>query len=134
MSVATSGGEYFQVSFTESDDSDDAYFLPQRQVESYDGGSFYIESHERTLYGHYKISRAELGRSVLRLELASTPPKLSRSDSRPIMLVMMVMIIKSWQLLVPVAVPDRENLIDENQQRVSDRHQSWWLLTSRSGG
>ena len=71
VSVASSGGEYFQVSFTDSDDSDDAYFLLQRQFESYDGGFFYIESHERTLCGHFKIRRAELGRSRLRLELAS---------------------------------------------------------------
>jgi hypothetical protein len=73
VSVASSGGEYFQVSFTDSDDSDDAYFLLQRQFESYDGGFFYIESHERTLCGHFKITRAVLGRSVLRLELASKP-------------------------------------------------------------
>jgi hypothetical protein len=75
VSVASSGGEYFQVSFTDSD-SDDAYFLLQRQFESYDGGFFYIESHERTLCGHFKVRRAELGRSILRLELASKPGEM----------------------------------------------------------
>ena len=73
VSVASSGGEYFQVSFTDSDDSDHAYFLLQRQFESYDGGFFYIESHERTLCGHFKIRRAELGRNIFRLELACEP-------------------------------------------------------------
>jgi len=76
VSVASSGGEYFQVSFTDSDDSDHAYFLLQRQFESYDGGFFYIESHERTLCGHFKIRMAELGRSVLRLEVASEPAEM----------------------------------------------------------
>src|ERR1700680_1924850 len=75
-SVASSGGEYFQVSFTDSNDSDDAYFLLQRQFESYDRGFFHIESHERTLCGHVKIRRAELGRSLLRLELASNPAEV----------------------------------------------------------
>lgn len=76
VSVASSGGEYFQVSFRDSNDSDDAYFLLQRQFESYDGGFLYIESHERTLCGHVKIKRAELGRSLLRLELASKPAEI----------------------------------------------------------
>jgi hypothetical protein len=76
VSVASSGDEYFQVSFTDGDDSDHAYFLLQRQFESYDGGLFYIESHERTLCGHFKIRGAELGRSMLRLELASKPAEM----------------------------------------------------------
>jgi len=76
VSVASSGGEYFQVSFTDSDDSDHAYFLLQRQFESYDGGFFYIESHERTLCGHFKIRGAELGRNILRLEVASKPAEM----------------------------------------------------------
>jgi len=75
VSAATSGGEYFQVSFTASENSDDAYFLLQRQFESYDRGFFYVESHERTLCGHSKIRRAELGRNIFRLELACEPAK-----------------------------------------------------------
>jgi hypothetical protein len=39
LSVASSGGEYFQVSFEESE-GDRAYSLIQRQFESYDGGLF----------------------------------------------------------------------------------------------
>jgi hypothetical protein len=73
VSVASSGGEYFQVSFADDQDSDDEYFLIQRQFESYDGGFFYLESHERTLCGHFKIRRARLGRNMFRLELACQP-------------------------------------------------------------
>jgi hypothetical protein len=69
VSVASSGGEYFQVSFEEDQDSDSAYFLIQRQFESDDGGSVYVESLDRTLCGHFKIRSARLGRNTLRLEL-----------------------------------------------------------------
>jgi hypothetical protein len=75
VSVASSGGEYFQVSFEESGDSDHAYFLIQRQFESDDGGLFYIESHEEKLCGHFKIALAELGRDIFRLQLACEPAK-----------------------------------------------------------
>jgi hypothetical protein len=73
VSVDSSGGEYFQVSFEDDPDSDSAYFLIQRQFESYDGGLLYLESHQRTLCGHFKIRRARLGRNMFRLELASEP-------------------------------------------------------------
>jgi hypothetical protein len=72
LSVASSGGEYFQVSFEESE-GDRAYSLIQRQFESYDGGLFYVESHIRKLCGHFKIRRAELGRNTFRLEVACEP-------------------------------------------------------------
>jgi hypothetical protein len=41
--------------------------------ESYDGGLFYLECHERTLRGYSKIGRAQLGRNMFRLELAGEP-------------------------------------------------------------
>jgi hypothetical protein len=53
LSVASSGGEYFQVlfaqeedRFAQDEDRDDAYFLFQRQFESPDGGRVYVESHD----------------------------------------------------------------------------------------
>jgi hypothetical protein len=73
VSVASSGGEYFQVSFEDDPDRDSAYFLIQRQFESYDGGLFYLECHERTLCDHFQVRRAQLGRNMFRLELASEP-------------------------------------------------------------
>ena len=73
VSVASSGGEYFQVSFGEGEGSDRAYFLIQRQFESYDGGIFYLESHEIDLCGHFKITHAQLARDSLRLQVACEP-------------------------------------------------------------
>ena len=82
VSVASSGGEYFEVSFAEieegeeSEECDHAYFLIQRQFEDYDGGLFYIESHEEKLCGHFKITRAELGRDTFRLQVACEPAEV----------------------------------------------------------
>ena len=75
VSVASSGGEYFQIHFSDKQDSDDTYFLIQRQFESPDGGRVYVESHEQMLCGHYKIRNAELRRDVFRLEIICQPPE-----------------------------------------------------------
>jgi hypothetical protein len=75
VSVAESGGEYFQVSFADDEESDDSYFLVQRQFESPDHGRLYVESHLRTLSGHFRIRRAELERGLFRLEIMCQPPE-----------------------------------------------------------
>ena len=75
VSVASSGDEYFQVHFSDKRDSDDAYFLIQRQLESPDGGRVYIECHEEKLCGHYKIRNAELRRDMFRVEIICQPPE-----------------------------------------------------------
>jgi len=80
--VASSGGEYFQVSFNDKAGSDDTYFLIQRQFEDDDGGSFYVESHERTFCGRSRIRKAELGKDWLRLQITSRPPKLAQITFR----------------------------------------------------
>jgi hypothetical protein len=58
VSVASSGDEYFEVSFDAGDDDDSPYFLMQRQLESPDGGVVYIESHEEALCGHFRVRKA----------------------------------------------------------------------------
>lgn len=78
VSIASSGGEYFQVSFAEREDSDDEYFLIQRQFESPDGGRVYVESHRPTLCGHFRIRRAELRRDMFRLDLICQPAETVR--------------------------------------------------------
>jgi len=76
VSVSSAGDEYFQVSFDACEDDGGSeyvehdYLLIQRQFESYDGGLYYLESHDEELCGHFKIRRATLGRGFLRLELA----------------------------------------------------------------
>jgi hypothetical protein len=37
---------------------------------------FYVESHERTFCGHFRIRKAELGKDWLRLQIMSQPAKL----------------------------------------------------------
>ena len=75
VSVAESGGEYFEVSFEDPEESDDRYFLVQRQFESPDHGRLYVESHLRRLSGHFRIRRAELERGLFRLEIMCQPPE-----------------------------------------------------------
>ncbi len=75
VSVDESGGEYFQVSFADDENSDDNYLLVQRQFESPDHGWLYVESHLRTLCGHFRIRRAELERGLFRLEIMCQPPE-----------------------------------------------------------
>jgi hypothetical protein len=75
VSVAESGGEYFQVSFADDEESDDSYFLVQRQFEPPDHGRLYVESHRRTLSGHFRIRGAELKRGLFRLEIMCQPPE-----------------------------------------------------------
>ena len=75
VSVAESGGEYFQVSFADEKESEESYFLAQRQFESPDYGQVYIESHLPMLSGHFTIRRAELARGLFRLEIMCQPPE-----------------------------------------------------------
>jgi len=75
VSVAESGGEYFQVSFADDEESDRSYFLLQRQFESPDHRRVYVESHLRTPSGHFRIRRAELERGLFRLEIMCQPPE-----------------------------------------------------------
>ena len=70
------GGRIRNILFTMGDDTDDLYFLIQRQFESHDGGLLYIESHQQSLSGHFKIKAAHLDSNMLRLELASKPTKM----------------------------------------------------------
>ncbi len=79
VSVASAGDEYFEVSFDarpDWTDGDTPYFLLQRQFESPDGGRVYIECHQRELCGHVRVSHAVLSAGLLRLELASRPPRV----------------------------------------------------------
>lgn len=72
-SVAESGDEYFQVLFADAKDSDDRYFLMQRQFESPDYGRVHVESHLPLLSGHFRIKKAQLERGCFRLEIMSQP-------------------------------------------------------------
>jgi hypothetical protein len=85
VSVASSDGEYFQISFAESEeseggeDTDRPYFLIQRQFESYDGGLFYLESHETRLCGHFKILLDELAAGTVYSQNSWTAARGDRS-------------------------------------------------------
>lgn len=76
VSASEQGGEYFQVLFEEEGESDDAYFLIQRQFEIPDDGSCYVETHKEEARGRFKIRQARLSRNRLQIRL----PHLSEAE------------------------------------------------------
>jgi hypothetical protein len=119
VSVASSGDEYFQVSFDEieageeSEEFDHAYFLIQRQFEDYDGGLFYLESHETKLCGHFKIIGAELTRDTLRLQVACKPTetvqiRFQAGNAR----------YRALKRILKIIMPARILSIEEDRRRV----------------
>ena len=85
VSVAESGGEYFQVSFDSEAPSDDdfdlsgpdhPYLVVQRQFEDDDGGVCYIETHDHDTYtGHFRLRLIELTPTRFAFEIARTDHK-----------------------------------------------------------
>jgi hypothetical protein len=85
VSVAESGGEYFQVSFdseTPSDDDfdlsgpDHPYLIVQRQFEDDDGGVCYVETHDHDTYtGHFRLRLIEFTPTRLAFEIARANDK-----------------------------------------------------------
>jgi len=57
VSVASSGGEYFQVSFADKEDSDDAYFLIQRNSNPLTEDTFTLKAINTRCVGISKSER-----------------------------------------------------------------------------
>lgn len=74
--VSTSeAGDYFQVMFEQTPDSDEGYVLVQRQSEMPDGGKCYVETDDRDFCGHFRIRNAQLSRNQFRMAFGSGPVK-----------------------------------------------------------
>ena len=69
VSASESGGDYFQALFEKERESDEAYFLIQRQFEIPDDGKCYIETHIPEARGNFQIHFAELGRDRFIIQL-----------------------------------------------------------------
>lgn len=72
---ASVAGDYYQVYFKESEDSDQSdidgkYLLIQRQFEIPDGDKIYVESHNLDFIGHFKVVKAKLNPRSLSLTLS----------------------------------------------------------------
>ena len=66
IQLSTSGGEYFQVVFKESEAEGASYVLMQNAFE-FGRGPAYFECHDRTLSGHGVVRRCELQRASLEI-------------------------------------------------------------------
>ena len=62
-------GDGFQLSFRPERDDDEAYVIIQRHFEEPDDGRCYIETHDKTYVGHFRIISATLRRNRVELEL-----------------------------------------------------------------
>ena len=73
---ASEAGDYFQVVFGQSPDSDEGYVLVQRQFEMPDGGECYVETDDRDFCGHFRIRNAQLSRNWFRMAFGGGPVNL----------------------------------------------------------
>ena len=69
--LSTSGGEYFQVVFTESEDEDCPYALLQNAFE-FGRNPAYFECHDFALSGHGVVRRCELQRASVEIGLMNS--------------------------------------------------------------
>ena len=65
--TASEAGDYFQVLFEGTPDSDEGYVLVQRQFESPDRGECYVETSDADFCGHFRIRTAQLSKSRFRM-------------------------------------------------------------------
>jgi hypothetical protein len=71
--VTVSGaGDYFQVLFAQTSDSDKGYVLVQGQC---DGGVSYVETDDVDFCGHFRIPTAQLSRNRFRMAFGNNPVK-----------------------------------------------------------
>jgi hypothetical protein len=69
---ASESGDYYQVLFERGGERDQ-YLLIQRQFEFRDGGLCYIETHDMSRSGHFRIVRAKLSPQCLVLACDNGP-------------------------------------------------------------
>ena len=65
-------GDYYQVMFEATKDAVDPetpYLIIQRQFEDPDGGVCYVETHDETYIGHFRVRRIDFSPSRILLEI-----------------------------------------------------------------
>jgi hypothetical protein len=65
-------GDYYQVMFEATKDAIDPerpYLIIQRQFEDPDGGVCYVETHDETYIGHFRVRRIDFSPSGILLEI-----------------------------------------------------------------
>jgi hypothetical protein len=70
--TASEAGDYFQVLFAQTPDSDEGYVLIQRQ---FDGRVCYVETDDVDFCGHFRIRTAQLSRNRFRIVFGNGPVK-----------------------------------------------------------
>jgi len=69
VSISDSDEEGREIEFTESPTNEETYVLLQKHFEPPDDGRVYVESHNLTICGHFKIRKLELRKNELYFSL-----------------------------------------------------------------
>jgi hypothetical protein len=78
VSASEGGGEYFQVLFEKTQDSDEGYLVVQRQFEMPHVGECYVETDDLEFCGHFRIRNARLTRNQFEVEFGDRPARMMK--------------------------------------------------------
>jgi len=82
VQLSSSGGEYFQIHFSESDQEGHAYVILQNSFEFFRGPA-YFECHDLDLAGHGRVKRCELRPASLEIDVTGSSEHITVTFSEP---------------------------------------------------
>ncbi|MBP8047155.1 MAG: hypothetical protein KAY64_00295 [Anaerolineales bacterium] len=82
IQLSSSGGEYFQIHLSESEDEDCAYVLLQNSFE-FSRGPAYFECHDFDLAGHGRVKRCELQQASLEIDVTESAEHITVTFNEP---------------------------------------------------
>jgi hypothetical protein len=83
IQLSSSGGEYFQVSFSESNQENCPYVLLQNSFEFFRGPA-YFECHDFDLAGHGRVKHCELRQASLEIDVTDSAEHITVTFNEPI--------------------------------------------------
>jgi hypothetical protein len=82
VQLSSSGGEYFQIHFSESEQEDHVYVLLQNSFEFFREPA-YFECHDLNLAGHGRVKRCELRPASLEIDVTDSSEHITVTFSEP---------------------------------------------------
>jgi hypothetical protein len=82
VQLSSSGGDYFQIRFSESEQEDEVYVLLQNGFEFFRGPA-YFECHNLDLAGQGRVKRCELRPASLEIDVTDSSEHITITFSEP---------------------------------------------------
>jgi hypothetical protein len=82
IQISSSGGEYFQIHLSESDDEHCPYVLLQNSFE-FSRDPAYFECHNLDLAGHGRVKRCELRKESLEIDVTDSAEHITVTFNKP---------------------------------------------------